>query len=429
MNPTAPNSVRDRPTFPLPLALFLVAVLLTYLAMAIWGLRREPWHDERHFIQAATVFGNSPTLDTLRHYEELAPPLTFVVFGLWGRIVGFSVPLLRILSLMIAFATALCCFSLFSKLLRNDWHAVAAALFVMLNPYMLGASLFVFTDMPAILCEMLVMLAVVSGKPWLLGFSLAGAILCRQYLVFLTLAVGLLYLFRLVGGKIRSARRFLVSTCLSVVPLVSLMIFWGGISPQNQVRHQYLGQPLSFHWAAFSLYVCQVFIYLSPIIVLRWKKFYTKWQYLLLAVLSFGIYWLIPVRASIFAAGYARLSTVGYFHRCVRVFLTPPYDQIPFAASFAAAIPVLLVLVAELIEELRMRSFPNGFLLKVSILSFLVIMPFSYLTWEKYFLPVLPLLVILLLSCAGPLRSVQAKGEPGAGQPGPGDGRELLTPC
>jgi hypothetical protein len=397
MNSTTVRSLGKKLQLPLPFACFLAAIVLIYFALAAWGIKKPFWADEEHFVQAVTLFGNSPTLHTLQHYEELAPPLSFAAYALWGRMVGFSLPRLRILSLLVGLATALCCLYLFSKTLQNQWIAMTGALFVMMNPYMLGAGIFVFTDMSAILFELLVLIAVIRGNVWLLGLSLTGAILCRQYLAFLTLAVGLFYLIRIVIGKDRMAWKYLISTCLSIIPLVSLMIFWGGISPQNTVTFKYITEPFSFHWSALSLYICQTFIYLSPVILLCWKKIYSKWQFLTAAAASLGIYWFMPIKASSFAISYSMLDTLGYFHRFVRIFLMKPTDQIVFDACFAAAIPILLALVSEVIKAWRSRTFSIGFLVSISAICFLIIMPFSYLAWEKYFLPAIPILTVWLL--------------------------------
>jgi hypothetical protein len=40
--------------------------------------------------------------------------------------------------------------------------------------------------------------------------------------------------------------------------------------------------------------------------------------------------------------------------------------------------------------------------MNLSILSFLIIMPFSYVYWEKYFLPLMPIIAIQLAAFARP---------------------------
>ncbi|HWR82664.1 MAG TPA: hypothetical protein VN285_05125, partial [Candidatus Deferrimicrobium sp.] len=64
---------------------------------------------------------------------------------------------------------------------------------------------------------------------------------------------------------------------------------------------------------------------------------------------------------------------------------------------FLGALPIFLVLVEDCNVRMRQRRTELCLLLDLAILCFLIVMPFSYLWWEKYFLPLVPLAATRLL--------------------------------
>jgi hypothetical protein len=60
-------------------------------------------------------------------------------------------------------------------------------------------------------------------------------------------------------------------------------------------------------------------------------------------------------------------------------------------------LPIVVSLIDDTLARLRRETFDFAFFLGLAILGFLLIMPFSYLAWEKYFLPAMPLSMLWML--------------------------------
>jgi hypothetical protein len=89
--------------------LVVATVTVVWLGIvAVAALDRAPWGDEQHYLETVQRFGQDMGLETLRTYPgELAPPLAFALYAWWGPLVGFALPRLRVLSLIVAFLTVL----------------------------------------------------------------------------------------------------------------------------------------------------------------------------------------------------------------------------------------------------------------------------------------------------------------------------------
>jgi len=377
--------------------IILVSLLLILEgALAVWGLHRPAWGDEAHFAETIRFFGNGVTLQSLAHYHEMSAPLPFIIYSFWGRLFGFALQNLRFLSLLIAFCTFLASFRLFALVLDGNL-ALYAAIFLALNPYVAGSAIFVFTDMLALLCLVMACTAVVKRSPAMLLVSLSAGLLCRQYLAFLWAAVAVFSLVRL-GQQTRDKQdSWMLMACAgSALPLAALMVLWRGLSPDSSLRSVYLNEPLAFHSTAATLYVVLLLVYLVPIIAVRWRQFYRDPRILGASFLLSWLYWLAPVTAS--PSRGMQIDTVGYFHRFLRLVGSRTSNQIVFYLLFLAALPVLLSIVKGCYTRLSRHDTSFPLLWGFCVVSFLLVMPMSYLTWEKYFILVLPPALMLLLN-------------------------------
>ena len=102
-------------------------------------------------------------------------------------------------------------------------------------------------------------------------------------------------------------------------------------------------------------------------------------------------YFAFPVTVSA-SAVEAGTHTVGFLHRsfvglCGDTWLVAAV----FYVGFLFGLPVLLSVVRDTYLRLKDRRLDYALFLDLCILSFLLLMPFSYLTWEKYFMPLVPL--------------------------------------
>ena len=111
------------------------------------AFERPYWGDEIHFVETINRFGKNMGLNTIKHYNEMSTPLPFMLYALWGRIFGFEIHILRILSVIIAVATYILFHWLLFLIFGNIKVASLTSAFLVLHPYMVGFSVFVFTDM------------------------------------------------------------------------------------------------------------------------------------------------------------------------------------------------------------------------------------------------------------------------------------------
>ncbi len=379
-------------------AIFLVVSLLLFEGAVFYACADRPyWGDEAHFVETVNKFGESLSLDVIKHYEEMSTPLPFILYSAWGRIFSFDIQILRLFSVLIAFTTYLLFHKLLFSLFNNAKIALLSTAFIVLHPYMVGLSVFVFTEMLAILFIVISCISIREQKPIILSIALACGLLCRQYLIFFTLAAGLHYLVKYYGNRDKGTREMLLSCVVSLIPLAILGVLWKGLSPDNELRNVYLDEEWRFHLSYFTLYVCQLFIYLAPVILIFRKTFYNNPKTLFISFMASGFYWLFPVRACKFQV-MGNIYTTGLFHKTVQyIFGSPFIVDVVFYIAFASGLPILLFIVKDTFSKWREERPGFGFFLNLTIILFLMIMPFSYLCWEKYFLPLLPLVVIRIL--------------------------------
>jgi hypothetical protein len=332
----------------------------------------------------------------------MSTPLPFILYSLWGRIFTFNIVVLRAFSMVVALVAYLLFYTLVYSLTNDTKMSLLATGFVVINPYMIGLSVFVFTDMLAILFIIISCLSIQKQNAALLSLSLAGSLLCRQYMFFFVLAIGLYYLWKYFLHRDRESGKMLFACVVSMTPLLALVLLWRGLSPVNELRNLYLDEKTGFHPGYFTLYVCQLFIYLAPVILIYWKSFYSDLKTVLFSVVASGFYWAFPVRANKYQIDI-NTYTVGFFHKFIDLIFKNQFaEDVVFFTAFLLGIPVVIFVIKDIYQRWQRREAGFELLLDLSIIAFLLIMPFSYLVWEKYFLPLLPIVMmrILLLSPA-----------------------------
>lgn len=365
-----------------------VFLLVGLVALGVFVKGRPPWGDEAHFLETVRLFGQGVSLDLLRTYPEMSAPLTYLVYSAWGHLAGFSTPALRLLSPLIAWGAAIVWWFAIRRHVRSASMALLTLGVLVSNPYFIGLSVFVFTDMLSLLGLALVVLGVDSRKPWLSAVGLMVATTARQYLVFLMPA--LLIADFLVRPRSVRPWRFAASALLGTLPLLALIVLWEGhLAPASMVRDTYLTESLRFDLHGLSLYLALPGAYLIVLalpIALRVNA--ALWGAAALA----GLFVLVfPVQASIVQTREGAM-TVGFLHRTLSYYLPAWGTTVFFAAIATLGTAVLLSCGRRTLSSWRTDGRPmTTAFLWAGVASFLVVMPFSYMPWEKYALPLLML--------------------------------------
>ncbi len=377
----------------MPILAFLVVLQGVVL---FFGLNYHFWGDEAHFVSTVRLFGEGLTLDKLRHYNEMSSPLPFMVYAAWGRLFSFDLQVLRLLSIIIALTTYLVFHRLLIVCLDNPRVAFLSTAFLALNPYMIGLSIFVFTDMLAILFLVLGCIGIRRRRPLLFGISSMAGLLSRQFLAFLPMAAGLFFLLRYLGTRERHARDMALAALLAFVPLAILYIFWGGLSPDNERRAYFLSEGLHFNPNFLVVFILLYFVYLLPFVLWRWKYFYGDLKVLGISALISLVYWAFPVKATNYAVAVG-IDTVGFYHRVVRYMAGERWEQLVLYLSFLLGLPLVIALVKDCYRRWERGNLEFVLFLDLTIMAFFILMPSSYLNWEKYILLVLPVMVLQIL--------------------------------
>lgn len=382
-----------------------VGLIVIFQILVLWvvhprfiNLVVTEWSDEQHFLETIRLFASGLTLDNLKHYEDMSGPLPFLVYALWGKIAGMGLLSLRGLSILLFVATLLI-FHRLAYLVSGDGRlALGAGVLLMLNPYMAGLSFLIFTDMPTLFFLVLLCHAIYrSWHPSVFLFC-ACVLLSRQYGVFLPIA-GIMYaVFRFPQDK--SVRRLITTVgtfCGAMLPLMALMVLWGGLCPDSNIRRIYAAETLRFHPSFLVLYTGTLFLMAFPLLLFHMKRIYGNANVLMGSFALSWFYWLMPVRATQYALDIG-LHTVGIFDRLLELTVgISVWRDIVFQALFFLGLPVLYYFARSVIQSALKKKVSFPCFMDISILSFFMVMPLSYLAWEKYFLLALPLVLLRVL--------------------------------
>jgi 4-amino-4-deoxy-L-arabinose transferase-like glycosyltransferase len=131
----------------------LLAVLVVLSAAS--SLNKGPWSDEGHFASAAynlAVHGfmgttvlpepNSPAFQGIGKHTYWIMPLSLVHQAAWFKLFGFSLFIMRSVSIFYGVAAVAACFYLLLSLTRNRWAALLGAGLIATDyAFVMGASL------------------------------------------------------------------------------------------------------------------------------------------------------------------------------------------------------------------------------------------------------------------------------------------------
>ena len=354
--------------------------------------------DERHFVETIVHF-KEINISTLKDYKQVIPPAVFVIYSLWGKLVGYELAQLRILSVIIAFITFIFLFIFFRATIERKNFTIPLLILFMLNPYIIGFNVYIFTDLLTIFFSILFCLSIL--KNWQFGMFSSGImmLLCRQYSIIFLLAAAIYFLAKYFKGREIKNLNNIFILLFSALPLISLFILWQGIAPAEGLKYWRGDGATNFVPNFLFTYLVFSAIYCSPLILYNWKSFLGKPKYFLIYCLIGLIYFLFPVIPAQVTIVQTDLETVGVLHRfLVMILQNQILIQMLFYIFFIFGLIFFVKIVLSLINQLKQSNYDFEFFLNNSILLFYLIMPFSYQVWEKYLLLIIPLLFIRLMT-------------------------------
>jgi 4-amino-4-deoxy-L-arabinose transferase-like glycosyltransferase len=378
------------------LACYTGGALFLILAWMLLGVSKPYFGDEDRFIVSSQAFAGWPSLELLRTYEEMSTPLPFLYWGQWGSLWGYSLFSMRLATLLWGVLTVVLLVENLVMLLGRPRWVIASFIVVLLNPYWWMMSVFAYTDIFGIAGLLLASLGLGKNRSWMTLLGVAVALLSRQYLIFALPALGLLALGWWEADR-RSAYRQLIAMALGCLPLLLLMILWRGLGPDNQTKQLYQTGLLAYKPHSAWLYLSLMGIYGLPLwVFLKKHALPGRWQWAgVVGAMALGFWLMIEPSDSAIKAGF---TTVGLFDRFLHALgLSLAGRQIIW--SLGAGLGALLLMKLAFIAWRQSRQgllSVEAFIL-LMLLGLLIVMPLSYLQWEKYFMPVLPWLTAGIL--------------------------------
>ena len=376
----------------------LPVIIIYLIVIAAAGINLSAWGDEKHFADVVRMFGNDLSFARMADYPEVTPPLVYVLYAVWGKLFGFSLPALRSLTLIFAFTGYLAAHRIFFEQLKSALPALLALVFVLVNPYAAGLSLFVFTDMQAFTFLMLGMLAYTKKKPAAYALFISAALLCRQYSAFFPAAVGLISIVDYFQARNSAKLKWLVSSAAAFIPLFGFMVVWKGIAPPAGMNLWVMENEPLWHPTAVTTYLVMMVIYSFPFLV--WRRRICRLNRKEYSAIFFFsmLYFVFPVSVSRVSGELNNTDTVGYFHKLVKMIMpSVAAERIFFWLVFFVSLILVYRLGRELFRAFKFKECNNNTVFILAIFVFLLMMPFSYQVWEKYLLPLIPMAAVSIL--------------------------------
>ncbi|OYD14436.1 hypothetical protein CH330_08715 [candidate division WOR-3 bacterium JGI_Cruoil_03_51_56] len=398
------------------LFLFVLAFYAVLLAVvfAAGVLKRPFWTDEGHFYATVLSFAqhlNKPPLEFLgflRTYPELSSPFPFLLLAAVGKLIGFEVWKFRLTMLLISFLTMLALVSFIRSEVDEtrtsnglpSLHPYIASLLVLvplaqviINPYFLGTSVFIYTDIPALFFLVVSIWSFGRNKYVLSGIAAGLGLWCRQYLIFVPIG----FLIWLLLERPRQKYRAYLAPILAIAVLVPLLLLWRGVSPVRS--GDFLkGLAPGFHPEILVFNLIALFVYSLPVSWLIFRRAFSR-RNLLLGLCFLPLFIFFPPRP----LPYPELlpHTMGFFDKAVTHFLGGWKDILYFFLYYASTVMALTFI------RIGWKS-SKGRLWALLFLAFLVANLYGYLIWEKYILLVLPVVSAMLATDPETLNTITA---------------------
>ena len=351
--------------------------------------------DEFHFYPTIRQFAEDPSWNTLLYYNELTTPLTFIFYAAFGTIANLDILTLRLFSVIISVATLYSIYKLGLVYLSDHFKAFVLVLLFSLNPYFIGLSIYVYTDMLTLFFMFWVFIFYKNNHAVGYALAAAAAILCRQHSLLIILSVLFSHLFIGFYKKDKIQRSFVFASLLSFVPSFLLFYFWNGLTPNGPMSEKMRAFQLVYEPSAITTYLFSIALYSIPLILYYRKDIFMIAEKYWLLGFSL-LYFLFPVKPALCAVKDGVFS-VGIFHKSLIKFLSPIFVDSVLYVFFTAGVFLVFYFFKHIKIDFQKQTNLWSVAMGFSILTFVIIMPFSFQIWEKYVLIILPSSFILLL--------------------------------
>jgi 4-amino-4-deoxy-L-arabinose transferase-like glycosyltransferase len=388
-----------------PHQIWFIFSLVTLTIIGIFSYKLPIRGDERHIVETIRLFTNNFSFSTIQDYPEVTPPFFYIFYAIWAKVFGSSIESLRILTLIISFITWQFIFYHNILYVKKRIHAFFLSLLIVINPYFFGTSVFVFTDMLTILFCLAAVISFLKDRVALYIIFSALAILCRQYVIILPVAVILFFLISFIRKKPIN-RFYLFGSLLTLLPLIFLFLIWRNILPESGIEKWVIPNSSFYNLDYINTYVTFSIVYIFPLALMFFNKIRISYSNLTIALVLTIFLSFFPVKSSMATLAFTDYKTVGFVHQAISGFFG--YHSIGLKIILWIFLFIGCYINVEILKrlyiEIKEKRLDRKIIMVLLWILFLLIMPFSYQVWEKYLTMILPFLVLSIYMILFPLK-------------------------
>jgi hypothetical protein len=360
----------------------LLILSLPFIGFALFTrLSFQPIVDEHLFhLKAIGQFASTFPFFNLKDYPTASGPLPYIVWVMMGKIIGFDLWKLRLLTVLFSYLSSVLFFRTCQD--ENIPSPLLKALILIFFPYIFLYSFTIYTMNFTLFWEIFSLRYFLKysqsqSKHNLLWGSIGSLALVfsRQIDVAVPVAV---FCFFLVETRLRK----LASLLASLVPIAGLLllfIYWGGITPPpSQTAY-----PLSFKLTQLTLLLTVFGFYLQPIGLFEGRRV-RGW----------------PASCFLVLVPYLLIFNVPYPEEGLGiVYYGIDFASRTFHGGFSLIGPLYLGLVGGLVFHgitRSVREFPRPPLASYVLLFYIFLSGFNSFVYERYYYFSWPLVLLLL---------------------------------
>lgn len=355
---------------------FLLAVALVYLVVFFLfkQLKFSPYvdADEKHFWPTSLLFSRSPipSLELLRNYAEVNTPLPFIIFGYLEYLFHGGVFVGRLLNFVLSFLM-ICMVGMPTR--KRDKTPVLAACGLLLFPYYLRTSIYLYTDIIAAFFVFIGFWLYTRSYHVLSSISFTLAIASRQFMLAFPVALAIYELASCWRVGYRISGRWLAPLVAASTILGWIWLFSSPVPQTGMVERHVSTHQVSSIFPEYSLYFlsCIGLYFVIPEFILfrrstnLWNLFTRKNVFI-----AVGMLWLFIIFSPLHTTG---LLAPGLLNRTAKFFLND-------------FLQVALFYVLALLACVRFSRINLAFWLLLSNCGIMIKAP---MIWDKYALPLL----------------------------------------
>jgi hypothetical protein len=367
-------------------------VLCIISLMGIALLHTGPWGDEAHFVNTIKQMAANLSWHSFVHYAQVNGPLSFFLYAIWGKLFGFELFPLRILTIIMAGAGIVGLYSLFRRHCSQWYYAFALVSSIYVTPYLYGLSVFVFPDALALCCIIYAVHGFMSRNKILFGLAASAMLITKQYSIFVLFALFGTAVINVVFLKLKEDVGFIVLSIVACLPLCVLIVTWKGIAPPEGIKAWDSASGIGFHASYLNAYLAMIVVYGAPANLIALKKIRLKRWMIPTGIAALGWYALFPIQPSRATVTQTHFTTIGFFHRFLnRVFMNETIVHCIFGVLFCFGLYLFANVCKDLLHRLKGTA-ENRYLVvyDMIIVVYFCVLPFSFQVWEKYLILVLP---------------------------------------